>query len=120
LCAQCKKAYRLKRTDYDDLVTAYGAELFARHGLPEYSRELLLMRPGGCEACDGTGYRGRIAIHELLVNSPAIRAAVKRQGRVDEIEKIAIDEGMTTLRMDGIQKVLLGMTTIEQINRVSL
>jgi type II secretory ATPase GspE/PulE/Tfp pilus assembly ATPase PilB-like protein len=120
LCPQCKKAYRPEPGEYEDLVNAYGAELFARHGLPGYSKDLKLMRAEGCDACEGKGYRGRLAIHELLVNTPAIKAAIKNQGRVDEIERIAIAEGMTTLRMDGIEKVFAGLTTIEQINRVSL
>ncbi len=120
LCPQCKKTYTPDSAEYEELVKAYGAELFASHGLPAYSKELKLMRAKGCERCEGKGYRGRVAIHELLVNTPAIKQAIKNQARVDEIEQVAIDEGMTTLRMDGIQKVFAGLTTLEQINRVAL
>ena len=102
LCPQCKKTYTPDSAEYEELVKAYGAELFASHGLPAYSKELKLMRAKGCERCEGKGYRGRVAIHELLVNTSAIKQAIKSQARVDEIEQIAIDEGMTTLRMDGI------------------
>ncbi len=120
LCAKCKKAYVPERAEYEGLVNAYGVELFTRHSLPAYSRELKLMRANGCELCDGKGYRGRVAIHELLVNTPDIKRAIKNQARVEEIERIAIEDGMTTLRMDGIQKVFAGLTTMEQINRVAL
>ena len=120
LCMRCRKAYHPEREEYDELVAAYGAERFFLNKLPAYSDQLKLMRANGCEACDHTGYRGRISIHELLVNSPAIKLAIKRQGRVDEIARIAIEEGMTTLRMDGIEKIFAGLTTMEQINRVAL
>jgi type II secretory ATPase GspE/PulE/Tfp pilus assembly ATPase PilB-like protein len=120
LCHHCKQAYHPKRSEYDELVEAYDPELFQKHNLPEYSKDLKLMRRNGCDACDGQGYSGRIAIHEMLVNSPRIKIAVKHTAPIAEIEKIAIEEGMTTLRMDGIQKVFLGLTDLDQINKVAL
>ncbi|MCK7471720.1 MAG: Flp pilus assembly complex ATPase component TadA [Desulfomicrobium escambiense] len=60
------------RDEYDDLVKAYGAELFGQHRLPDYTKDLKLMRGKGCDACEGAGVSAAaIAIHELLVNSPA-------------------------------------------------
>ena len=57
-------------------------------------------------------------MHELLTNSPAIKKAIKQGLGVDEIGEIAINEGMKTLRMDGIHKIFLGMTDLHQVNRV--
>lgn len=120
LCAECREPYHPKRAEYDELVEAYGPDLFERDGLPEFSKKMTLMSPKGCEACDWQGYAGRVAIHELLMNSSAIKHAIKHGAAVDKIAEIAIAQGMTTLRMDGIQKVFQGITDIAQINRVAL
>jgi len=118
LCNQCKEPYHPSKSEYEELVGAYGEELFKRQGMPKYSKDLTFMKPVGCEVCEGQGYSGRVAVHELLVNSPAIKQAIKRGAGVDEVGRLAIDEGMTTLRMDGIDKIFLGITTLVQINRV--
>jgi type IV pilus assembly protein PilB len=74
--------------------------------------------PVGCTACANTGYRGRMAIHEVLLVSEDIqRMAVERRPS-DEIQKIAIEQGMTTLWQDGLAKVAAGMTSMEEIMRV--
>lgn len=120
LCPQCKEPYHPARSEYDNLVEAYGPEEFSREGMPGFSKGLTLMRAKGCEACDGQGYSGRIALHEMMVNSAEIRQAIKHNVGVDRIREIAVEQGMTTLRMDGIQKVFLGLTDFIQINRVAL
>jgi type II secretory ATPase GspE/PulE/Tfp pilus assembly ATPase PilB-like protein len=76
------------------------------------------MRKVGCKACDGQGYSGRIAIQELLVNSPEIKRAIKSGYGVEEISEIAIRQGMRNLRMDGIQKIFQGLTDLHQVNQV--
>ena len=119
LCGECKEAYRPTHMEYDELVEAYGAERFKANGLPAFSKNLTLMKKVGCDACEGMGYAGRIAVHELLVNSAAIKQAIKRNSGVDEVSKIAVEEGMTTLRMDGIEKIFLGLTDLHQVNRVT-
>lgn len=82
----------------------------------EVPREVFL--PGGCTACANTGYRGRMALHEVLLVSEDIqRMAVERRPS-DEIQKIAIEQGMTTLWQDGLAKVAAGMTSMEEIMRV--
>jgi type II secretory ATPase GspE/PulE/Tfp pilus assembly ATPase PilB-like protein len=120
LCTHCKRPYHPSRAEYDELVTAYGAEQFERDGLPAYAAELTLMRAKGCENCDGQGYSDRVAILELLVNSPEVAEAIKYGAQIDKIKQVAIDQGMTTLRMDGIQKVFQGITDFPQLNRVVL
>jgi type IV pilus assembly protein PilB len=72
----------------------------------------------GCKVCSETGYRGRISVNEVLLVSEDIqRMAVERRPS-DEIKKIAVEQGMLTLRRDGMQKVRLGLTTLEEVLRV--
>jgi type II secretory ATPase GspE/PulE/Tfp pilus assembly ATPase PilB-like protein len=118
LCTDCNEPYHPARAEYDELVEAYGREQFREDGMPSFSSELTLMRAKGCEKCDGSGYRGRIAVHEQLVNSPPIRQAIKENAGVEKILSIATAQGMSTLRMDGIQKIFLGLTDFKQISRV--
>ena len=74
--------------------------------------------PEGCTACSNTGYRGRLAIHEVLLVSEDIqRLAVERRPS-DEILKVAVEQGMRTLWQDGLEKVASGLTSVEEIMRV--
>jgi type IV pilus assembly protein PilB len=77
-----------------------------------------LYRPVGCTSCAGTGYRGRMALHEVMPVSEEIERLAIRRASTDEIGRQARDEGMTTLRDDGCLKVLQGRTTIEEVLRV--
>ena len=74
-----------------------------------------LMRPVGCEDCHQTGYRGRLALHELLLGSHEIRRLVRTRAPLAELVGAATREGMRTLKQDGIEKVLQGHTTMEQV-----
>ena len=72
----------------------------------------------GCKVCSDTGYRGRVSINEVLLVSEEIqRMAVERRPS-DEVKKVAVEQGMITLRRDGMEKVRLGMTTLEEVLRV--
>jgi type IV pilus assembly protein PilB len=72
----------------------------------------------GCKVCSDTGYRGRLSINEILLVSEEIqRLAVERRPS-DEIKAVAVEQGMKTLRRDGMDKVKLGMTTLEEVLRV--
>jgi len=73
----------------------------------------------GCEYCSGTGYRGRIGIFEVLPIGDEIRDLVMRRATVKEIKDKAIALGMRTLRQDGIEKVKRGLTTIDEVLRVT-
>lgn len=88
------------------------AEWLQRHAvdgrLPEY-------HAAGCDHCAHTGYLGRLALHELLVGTPAVRELVQRRARSAEIRELAIAEGMLTLRQDGIDKVLAGQTSLAEV-----
>lgn len=83
------------------------------------ARDIPLYRPKGCEACDGTGYRGRLAISELLVMSDDIRRLVMTNAPARKIEEQALLEGMETMYDDGIRKAVHGLTTVEEVIRVT-
>lgn len=72
----------------------------------------------GCDACSGTGYRGRFAIQEVLTMSEEISELVLSGARAEEVERLAVQQGMSTLRTDGLRKVRMGLTTIEELFRV--
>ena len=82
--------------------TAIDAEQFKEDDLPKVSKDLTLMKPVGCEKCEGQGYSGRIAVHELMTNAPEIKRAIKQSLGVELITKLAMQQGMRSLRMDGI------------------
>ena len=75
-------------------------------------------KPVGCQACSRTGYKGRIALHELLVVSEEIERAVMKDTSVEDIARIAIEQGMIPLRHDGLRKAALGLTSLEEVLRV--
>jgi type II secretory ATPase GspE/PulE/Tfp pilus assembly ATPase PilB-like protein len=77
-----------------------------------------LVRATGCEHCGRTGYRGRLALHELLVATPEIRRLIHLRSPAAEITRCALAQGMRTLRQDGIEKALRGLTTLEQVRAV--
>ena len=66
------------------------------------------------------GYRGRLGIHELLVNSRALKALIQTRARVEDIQKVAQVEGMLTLKQDGIEKALQGKTDLAQVRAVAI
>ena len=77
-----------------------------------------LYRAVGCRRCNNTGYRGRMGIYEVMLVTEAIERLTVERKSADEIGRVAQAEGMKTLRDDGIDKVLVGLTSIEEIARV--
>ena len=72
-----------------------------------------------CMKCGGSGYYGRIGVYEIMPMSPALRKVISKGDTADNIEKVALEEGMKTLRMSAIEKVLNGITTIEEVKRIT-
>ena len=89
-------------------------EIIACGVAPASAERIQLFRGKGCNVCNGTGYKGRVAIYEVLPMSPIIRELVLRNASADEIKKQAVAEGMKTLRMSALTKVAQGMTTLEE------
>ncbi len=80
---------------------------------------VMLYRPVGCDHCSGTGYMGRVSILEMLVMSDAIRSMVMRHVTAGEIRQQAITDGMQTMYENGLRKAVAGVTTIEEVLRVT-
>ncbi|MCU1513087.1 MAG: type secretion system protein GspE [Microbacteriaceae bacterium] len=109
LCDRCKAQFVPTVDEMLGLRVGFDPTI---HGRPT------LFRPAGCSACSNTGYRGRIAIHEVMMVTEEIeRLAVQRASSAD-ITRAAIEQGMIPLRMDGWMKVQLGYTSIEEVLRV--
>ena len=119
LCVHCRKEYHPSDKEFEELVTEYGLERFEATKI-RYTPELRLYRPGGCERCSGTGYKGRMGIHELIEGTPRIKGLIKGRGKTEEIFEQAAQEGTATLKQDGIQKVFLGLTDMGEIRRVCI
>ena len=81
--------------------------------------KLTLYRAHGCEECNDSGYKGRLGIHELLINSVTIKRMILNRASVAELTAQAMEEGMSTLRQDAIAKVLLGYTDWEQVRALT-
>jgi type II secretory ATPase GspE/PulE/Tfp pilus assembly ATPase PilB-like protein len=95
---------------YKDLVKTYGDE----------KGNFTLYKKGGCDACSNSGYKGRLGLHELLVGTDAIKKNIQEHARVAEMLATALEEGMRTLKMDGIEKVLQGATDFGQVRAVCI
>ncbi len=117
LCKKCREKYSPTPEEFNDIVSLYGSERFERTGI-FYSNDMTLYRAKGCDDCSGTGYRGRLAIHELMDGSKEIKQMIKKQATTYEFFDIACDQGMTTLIQDGILKAFEGLTDIPEIRRV--
>jgi type II secretory ATPase GspE/PulE/Tfp pilus assembly ATPase PilB-like protein len=127
LCPQCKSAYVPTASELEELAAQYCSEtaVDARKQLKAWSTshggadgKITLHRPSGCAHCDRTGYQGRIGIYELLISDATIKRLVQARGPITEVKDAALAAGMQTLRQDGIQKVLRGITDLQQINAV--
>jgi general secretion pathway protein E len=96
-------------------------ELIEQLGLQRYGREqeLILYRAKGCDECHGAGFHGRTSLFETLVMSDAMRRLVLRHAESNEIHRFAVEEGMRTLYDDGMTKALAGVTTIEEVLKVT-
>ena len=120
LCDQCKKIVRPSREVYEKILADFMHDAGnAPDLLPAYEETNFMMQ-NGCEHCGGSGYKGRIPIHELMLGTPAIKEAVRERRSVAELRQLALDEGMWTLKMDGINKVFMGLTDMEHILKVCI
>ena len=120
LCVACKESYHPSKDEYLQLLNYYGSELAALHDLPPFSESLTLMRKKGCEKCYGSGYKGRIAIHEVVSAIPLLKEAIKAKAKVESLRRITLQEGMLTLKMDGVSKIFQGITDLNQVMKVCL
>ncbi len=119
LCSNCRKKYHPSLEEFEALAAEYGKEVFQSANV-EYSPKLVLYRRSKCDACSGTGYKGRMGIYELLEGTPVIKRLIKKEATSVEIFSQGVEEGMMTLKQDGISKVFLGLTDISEVRRVCI
>ena len=117
VCKKCVKEYQPSEEEINDIIMMYGKEAFESSGL-EITPDFVLSRGEGCEACNGTGYKGRIALHELMEGTKKIKRMIKNEANTEELFIQASKDGMTTLIQDGVIKALKGVTDIAEIRRV--
>jgi type II secretory ATPase GspE/PulE/Tfp pilus assembly ATPase PilB-like protein len=139
LCSDCKASHIASEEEVQAMLAEYSEELrhtqvwkkdaeAASRALYEQwvklfandKKQFTLYSPVGCEKCAGTGYRGRVGLHELLIGSDSVKKAIQERARVAELLAIALDEGMHTLKQDGMEKVLQGITDMHQIRAVCI
>lgn len=118
LCKDCKESYIISEAEFNDLVNEYGETDFANTGFG-YA-DATVYRAVGCDRCGHTGYRGRLGIHEVLECTTKQKALIKRRADTDSVREQAALDGMTTLKQDGILKVLSGLTDILEVRRVCI
>jgi len=135
LCGECKTPYRPEPEEIDSLLAEYcqdfkftgaaEAEHFTieirQRWMDRYADKdggLQLFHAVGCDRCNQTGYAGRIGLYELMEATPAIKQLIVKHAPVSELAQLALREGMRSLRQNGIEKVLAGLTDISQVRRV--
>jgi general secretion pathway protein E len=110
LCEHCKKPHRLSAGDLarDQRYAALG-----------FKAGDSVHAPAGCEWCSFTGFHGRRGVFEVIEVTPRLRAAIGPKVDAVELEKVALEEGMTTMADDGVAKCRAGLTTIDEVFRVT-
>ena len=119
ICKDCKEQYVGTAIEYEEIRQGYGPEHWDKLGIPQ-DNTFRLTRGKGCETCNRTGYKGRVALHELLLGSNKIKHMIQTKARTEEMLQAAIAAGMTTLMQDGVQKTLLGHTTFKEVKAVAI
>ena len=117
LCKDCIESYHPTKEEFEDIKADYGQDAFKASGY-EYIPEFKLYRGVGCEKCNGSRYKGRLGIHELIEGTPEIKKLIKNQATSNDLAEQATKDGMVTLKQDGIHKVIEGVTDIAEVRRV--
>ena len=139
LCKDCKKAHVASADEIKAILNEYSIEMANTEtwkkdpsaamkavyadwvkSFGDDKGQIMLYEPVGCDKCTGTGYRGRVGLHELLIGTDVLKKGIQEHARVAELFAIALEEGMRTLKQDGIEKVLQGITDMHQVRAVCI
>ena len=115
LCKQCREQYTPSAGELEELGGAYGADAFQALLNEDHPFGLKLWKCSGCSACGDSGYKGRVALHELLIGSDELKRTIQRKAPIDDVRRVATEGGMITLLQDGVRKVLAGLTDLKQV-----
>jgi type II secretory ATPase GspE/PulE/Tfp pilus assembly ATPase PilB-like protein len=137
LC-KCKEEYFPDAEEVKQFMTEYCSELVNtdtfkkdqkaayeatyKRLVADYGKDgkLVMCRAKGCDTCGGSGYKGRVGLHELMVGSDAIKKLIQEHARVAQLFAQALEDGMLTLKMDGLEKALQGITDVKQVRTVCI
>lgn len=137
LC-DCKQAYQPGAQELKDFIKEYAEELRNTEAwkadaggesqklldgwMERYGKDghLTLYKAVGCDKCNQTGYKGRIGLHELMIADDAAKKLIQERARVAELFAAAVNSGMRTLKMDGMEKVLMGLTDLKMVRSVCI
>jgi type II secretory ATPase GspE/PulE/Tfp pilus assembly ATPase PilB-like protein len=117
ICAGCKEGYPPSVDECEELTEGYAGDGW--QSLRENANGRELFRGRGCDQCRGSGFRGRVPLHELLVGTKEIKQLIQSRARTTDMLSTAVRQGMRTLMQDGIRKVLIGLTTYRQVRAVA-
>ena len=139
LCGKCKEAHPATDEEIHMLLDEYQVELlntepwkkdpkgerenllaFWHKEFGDQNGKLVIHSANGCDTCGGTGYKGRVGLHELLIGTDRVKKDIQEHARVAQMFATALEEGMRTLKQDGIEKVLQGITDIKQVRAVCI
>ena len=120
LCKDCRQSYHLTLEEYTSLAREYGLDYFNDRVNIPFKDDLMLNKPIGCDDCNRNGYRGRMALHELLMGTDEIKLLIQNTAKIDGIRTQAIKDGMTTLKQDGIEKIFNGHLDLLQVRKVCI
>jgi type II secretory ATPase GspE/PulE/Tfp pilus assembly ATPase PilB-like protein len=139
LCAKCKQGHTASQEEIKALLEEYCVELKATDtwkrdpkaayegiyrewakAFADDKGQFTVFAPVGCESCSGTGYKGRAGLHELLIGTDHIKRLIQEKSRVAEVLSVALNENMRTLKQDGVEKVLQGITDMHQVRAVCI
>ncbi len=139
LCGKCKEPHPATDEEINALLDEYSLELlnteswkkdakgerakvleFWTKEFGDSSGRLVVHNAKGCDTCGGTGYKGRVGLHELLIGTDKVKKDIQEHARVAQMFATALEEGMRTLKQDGIEKVLMGITDIKQVRAVCI
>lgn len=137
LC-KCKEAYTPDEDEVRLFMTEYCTELMNTEAfktnfqaaydatlarlIKDYGKDghLVFYRAKGCDTCGGTGYKGRAGLHELMIGTEPLKKLIQEHARVTQLFSQALDDGMLTLKMDGLEKALQGVTDVKQVRAVCI
>ena len=139
LCAKCKEPHPATDEEIHSLLEEYSLELLStepwkkdpkgeRAKLLEFwckefgdaNGKLVIHQPKGCDTCGDSGYKGRVGLHELLIGTDRIKKDIQEHARVAQMFATCLEDGMRTLKQDGIEKVLSGITDMQQVRAVCI
>ncbi|MEW6512873.1 MAG: GspE/PulE family protein [Pseudomonadota bacterium] len=142
ICSQCRQAYVPEPAEIKHFLTEYCEELLYTESFkrdPKSASEAIYKswvktyanekgqftfyrahEGGECETCGGTGYKGRVGLHELMVGTDAVKKLIQEHARVAQLLAQSLEDGMRTLKQDGMEKVLQGITDMKQVRAVCI